>query len=449
MFELFALTSPWPDASDWRSVMQHKTKLMSAARFLEHADPRLSKIAASGAAQWELKLVEMVDEDNDDKERRLQSAFELASDAGDASAMTKALAEWDRRGLPSHRRFRREAEKRRADAVRALAPHYDALNEATGRMLRTQAREHALALYELSRTVSDGVGIARVSLPALLHAALALPEHHGEANLVAHEVLYAAPLDGTVVPALRLLGNDPALAQTMFDRVRPWIAPNELAILTFGAEVEHWRLGRGPVPSRDMVTKALAAVRNLSDLPEGLRALAFMNVVGVLLVQEPREALAVIDEALVLFPTNENLYAWRARTLAATGELDAALAQLRRCPASPFTLIAAGEIGAALVSAQRWKDAVAPLERVLSDTRIPDDVRGAFLNDLGIALAQLGRVDDARTSLRQARVLLPNDPRPAENLARLDAADTPHLATITDLAQLRAALVPPAFPLAA
>lgn len=132
------------------------------------------------------------------------------------------------------------------------------------------------------------------------------------------------------------------------------------------------------------------------------------------------EALAAWRTALRLEPDFFAARAALARGLAASEDLDGALEVIRGGPAPPAPDAGpqAMLIGSLEARAGRWPAAA----RAFEDATRLDPANPDAWNNLGIALAQSGRVDDAVAILREGLQRVPGNPRLRSSLARWEAA---------------------------
>ncbi len=155
--------------------------------------------------------------------------------------------------------------------------------------------------------------------------------------------------------------------------------------------------------------------------PQNLRA---AGRTGSILAEQgrTREARALLDRVLTAAPHH-------AEALLGLGIADRNENQLTRAEARLRDAIAADpqlgsahrELASLLAARGDWAGAVFGLEAGLAIDPLDPDV----LNDLGVGLAQLGRIGEARTRLEAAVRSRPADKRARENLDRLGSGGIP------------------------
>jgi tetratricopeptide (TPR) repeat protein len=121
---------------------------------------------------------------------------------------------------------------------------------------------------------------------------------------------------------------------------------------------------------------------------------------GMLLHDQDRhaEALAVLDRAISFEERDPRLHNARGKSLAKLGRLDDAIASFRHAVALNGSFAnAVGSLGAALVEARRWEEAVRWNREAM---RLQSDAPFAY--NLGVALAELNRPGEAEAAFRQA-----------------------------------------------
>jgi superkiller protein 3 len=127
------------------------------------------------------------------------------------------------------------------------------------------------------------------------------------------------------------------------------------------------------------------------------------------------EALAVLDRAISFAERDPRLHDGRGMSLVRLGRLDDAIASFRHAFALEGNFAAAAaNLGAALVEAQRWEEAVKWNAEAI---RLRSDPASAY--NLGTALAELDRYVEAEVAFRQAIAF---EPRPAGITTRARAS---------------------------
>jgi TolB-like protein/DNA-binding winged helix-turn-helix (wHTH) protein/Tfp pilus assembly protein PilF len=126
-------------------------------------------------------------------------------------------------------------------------------------------------------------------------------------------------------------------------------------------------LGGASIPRRDAMNNARSIARKALELDHGM-AEAHTSLAFVLMHYDwdfaaaEKEYLRAID----LNPNYPTAHQWYAINLAATGQLDAALAELRHAQElDPLSLIISADIGEFLCYARRYEDATAQLQSTL------------------------------------------------------------------------------------
>ena len=174
------------------------------------------------------------------------------------------------------------------------------------------------------------------------------------------------------------------------------------AHLNLGADLQH--LGR--------FEEAAAAYRTALDIKPGLAAAEYNLGVVLLSLGRREEAVARINKALSLQPD----YPDARRVLDDLAGDQPGAAPADRAQTAGEAAAAHARLASTLVSAGSFAEAAAEFERALELE--PGARRAEILNDLGVALARLGRMDEAISRFREAVRLNPGLDAARANLAR-------------------------------
>ncbi len=428
VLEFIGALEPWPASKCVEDVRAHKSRLLLQANALhaavgDDAEERLLALACDhGAAVWEQWLLVHDGGTIQNKQRCAHSALTLAERSGDWGLVGEILTTW--RGLgPTHARFYREASQR-----------YELAREL---FERTQARLWSLsdgvvihgyldaARTLLNETEADDVGLSRFSLylRSFAHSAL------DELSLAFRDALAAClamPVEEHFAKRwLALTANCGSSADDgnrTRERALGWFDAS--MVVQAGALYlanERPELAVGALDPTHLIDPILQLERAMvGDEPHRVFAL---EIAAWALARrgEHARALTVLDEALTRMPTQLGLRLMRANIALDLGHTDAIAALRRPLAVHPEALSKAEwrAAGRLLVRGGYWDDAIQAFRRGGVEQGVLDL---PALNDLAIALARVGREEEAQTILRSLADSQPEDVVVRENLVAIAAA---------------------------
>lgn len=368
--------TPWPKSLDVPSVLAHKSHLIVQgdvlfATFDNEDETFTARCVYRGAAVWERWLVDHMAEGAELREARMVSAVSLAERAGDWKLTRELLDLWVRSGLPTHRRFFREAMgrcdremPRWQEAMQRVARCFERL--ARGRTVEAAATLRTCAL-DVSRSVGAprevsyflGRAEVRADRPEraehwFLRLCLADPLYPAAMGFLGDTYILRAPLRAADIAreAEAAFGDDPSY-------------------LTFRArfEWELWVAGdRRDAPPTEVARRAHQAVAERPQGSPAIDALASMVRASTLAaVGDRAQALHTLEEAVARNPTHGHLLAFLGVEYLRSDDLARASDALHRAnKVLPHAALIEGLLGKVALAEDNARDTSPYFEDALS-----------------------------------------------------------------------------------
>lgn len=415
----------WPSAMERGAIIKHKSVLIQQADYLASLiDTKetlaLQRAVYRGAAVWEVWLLRKSDEGMDADERRAQSALSLAKLAGDLPLTLDVLQAWRSKNYSPSARFYLDAEQR----ARNLSVFWNQSGEKLTRLykeyVRTKDSASLAKLHDLGIKLIRSHGLPREVHYFLGRAAIQAglqdeAARHFTALCIADPFYPLAA--GFLADSLAQRSVDLAVEVMRRSSLCNGDDPGHLAYrLKF--EWDQWKSSdRSTPPPVELAEQATTAAEQSNKIEPGVISLAHLVAAYVMeAAGRTDEALRVIEAGLQRRPSDIGLRVMHGMLLLSAGLVEKALEEFIKAEASPPDLaLVEALLGSTLVDNGKAADGIRHFERAIALSSSSFEA-GALTNDLGVALARVGRLEEAKKCFVRAIELLGDDARPRINL---------------------------------